>query len=152
MMTRERLAQIAGVWEGTYTHLTPGGEILDQHQSRQETRLECDRWYERIIYRWPAQDGRQAREQTLDFRARFVGDELVFDDARLQGEAFGVTDEIGVFAYYWKDNPRVRVVETIVCDAARHKARVWQTFEDGALTRVTIIVERRVAEEPAIWH
>jgi hypothetical protein len=152
MMTKARLAQIAGVWEGTYTHLTPGGEILDQHQSRQETRLEGDCWYERIVYRWPDRDGRQAREQTLDFRARFVGDELVFDDARLQGEAFSVMDEIGVFAYRWKDTPRVRVVETIVSDATHHKARVWQTFEDGALAKVTIIVERRVAEEPAIWH
>lgn len=50
MTMKERLSSIAGVWEGTYTHLTPDGAVLDHYASRQETRLEGDHWYERIIY------------------------------------------------------------------------------------------------------
>ena len=147
MEKRARLARIAGVWEGTYTHLTAAGEVIDRYASRQECRLEGDHWYERIGYRWP--DG---RVQMLDFRAQFVGDELVFEDARLHGELFAVTDEISIFAYHWKDRPNVRIVETIVCDLARRKARLWQTFADGALVKVTIIDERRTDEQPELWY
>jgi hypothetical protein len=147
MTRKERLAKIAGVWEGTYTHLTPEGKVLDQYASRQECRLEGDDWYERIIYQWP--DG---REQTLDFRARFAGEDLVFEDARFHGESFRVTDEISIFAYYWKERPQVRIVETIVCDLQDRKSRVWQTFEDGELVKVTVIVERRADGTPTVWH
>jgi hypothetical protein len=147
MTRRERLEKIVGVWEGTYTHLTPDGKVLDQYASRQECRLEGDHWYERIIYQWP--DG---REQTLDFRAQFAGDELIFEDARFHGESFRVTDEISIFSYYWKDRPQVRVVETIVCDLQDRKSRVWQTFEDGALVKVAVIAEKRAAGESAIWY
>lgn len=147
MTNRERLQQIAGVWEGTYTHLTPNGQVVDQYASRQETRLEGDNWYERIIYRWP--DG---REQTLDFRARFEGDQLIFDDPKFHGEFFRITNEISIFSYSWKDKPNVRIVETIVFTESDRKSRLWQMFENGALIKVTVIVEQRVADQPAIWY
>lgn len=147
MTLRERLASAAGVWEGTYTHLTPDGRTIDSFASRQETRLEGDRWFERIVYRWP--DG---RSQTLDFRARVGagGEEMVFDDQRFHGEAFLVGEDVLVFPYRWKDQPERHVVETVVFGADR-KSRVWQTFERDELVRVTVIVERRVPDAPAVW-
>lgn len=147
MTNRERLRQAAGVWEGIYTHLTPEGQLIDQHASRQETRLEGDQWYERIIYRWP--DGRQ---QTLDFHARLEGDQLVFDDPQFHGQLFHVTDDISIFSYYWKDRPNNRVVETIVFKGQDRKARLWQVFEGNELIKVTIIVERRVAQSSVTSH
>jgi Domain of unknown function (DUF3598), N-terminal len=149
MSLRDRLAAITGVWEGTYTHFTPGGERLDHFQSRQETRLEGDRWYERIIYRWA--DG---REQVLDFRARFSadGERLLFDDPDFEGVSIPVGDDMFVFPYRWKDRPGERVVETIVLSGPSSRARLWQTFAGEELRRITVIVERRVAGSPAVWH
>ncbi|MBI3949678.1 MAG: DUF3598 family protein [Acidobacteria bacterium] len=147
MTLKERLFQITGVWEGTYTHLSPSGHVLDHYASRQETRLEGDRWYERIIYRWP--DGRQ---QTLDFRAGFVGDHLRFDDPDFSGETVIVNEDILVFPYYWKDWPNVHIVETIVLASTDYRSRLWQTFENNELVKLTVIVERRVAGEPEIWY
>lgn len=147
MTNRERLTRIAGVWAGTYTHLTPDGKMLEQFASRQECRLEGDNWYERIIYQYADKP-----DVTLDFRARFDGDELVFDDLQIKGDTFQVTDEIMIFAYHWKDNPQRKVVETIVCDFDNIKSRIWQTFDHGVLTKVTIIDEHRVNEQPELWY
>lgn len=147
MTLKERLATITGVWEGTYTHLTPAGELIDRYASRQETRLEGDRWYERIVYRWP--DG---SEQTFDFRAAFNdAGEMVFDDADFHGETFIVKENILVFPYHWKNRPQGNhVVETIVFSNDSYKSRVWQTFEDGELAKVTVIIERRTDQHPEV--
>ncbi|MCS6804614.1 MAG: hypothetical protein RMM98_10795 [Acidobacteriota bacterium] len=147
MTERERLQAIAGVWLGTYTHLTPDGTVLDRYTSRQECRLEGDQWYERIIYRVGTDE-----QQTFDFRARFVGEELVFEDAQLHGQTTRVSDDVSIFDYYWKDRPHIRIVETIVVSRPDRKSRIWQTFEHGQLVKVTIIDERRSDEQPAIWY
>lgn len=149
MRLRDRLARVAGVWVGTYTHLSPGGAVLEQFASRQETRLRGDRWYERIIYRYP--DG---RSETLDFRAGFdaTGERMVFDDPRFYGESFLVGEDVLVFPYRWKDQPDRHTVETVVFSREDRRSRIWQTFEHGELVRVTVIVEHRVAEAPAVWE
>lgn len=149
MSLRGRIARAAGVWEGTYTHLTPDGRLLDRFASRQETRLEGDRWYERIVYRWP--DG---RSETLDFRAAFdaAGKRMVFDDPRFQGEAFLAREDVLVFPYRWKDRPGQHVVETVVFASEERRFRLWQSFEGTELTRVTVIEERRVAGSPEVWR
>ena len=149
MTLRERLGGVAGVWVGTYTHLSPDGAVLERFASRQETRLRGDRWYERIVYRHP--DG---RSEALDFRAGFdaTGERMIFDDPRFHGEAFPLGEDVLVFPYHWKDRPDRRTVETVVFSSADRRSRVWQTFEGGELARVTVIVERRVPEEPAEWE
>ena len=148
MTIKDRLARVLGVWEGTYTHLTPEGRRLDHFGSRQETRVVGDRWYERIVYRWA--DG---RTQTLDFRASFVdeGRRVVFDDPEFEGESFVVGEDILVFPYRWKKRPQERVVETIVFSSPERRARLWQTFEGEELRRITVIVERRIQGEPEVW-
>ena len=149
MTLKDRLARVTGVWTGTYTHLKPNGELLDHHTSRQETRLEGEQWYERIVYRWP--DG---RAQSLDFRAAFnAAGEMIFDDPNFQGATFIVNENVLVFPYRWKGQPPGHhVVETIVLAHDDYKSRVWQTFENGELVKVTVITERRTDEQPAIWY
>lgn len=148
MTLRDQVARLAGVWEGTYTHFAPDGSRLDHFASRQETRLEGDRWFERIVYRWPD------REEIHDFRAGFdeSGERMIFDDADFHGQSFAVGDNINVFPYYWKSNPDRRIVETIVVWGGR-RSRVWQTFDQGVLVRLTSIVERRLPDGvPAVWY
>ncbi len=154
MTLKERLAQVTGVWEGAYTHLKTEGALLDQHAARQETRLAGNRWYERIIYRWPAQAGAAGKEQQLDFRASFdeTGERMLFDEPDFFGQTFIVSDDIFVFPYHWKNRPGQRVVETIVFSSPTNKARLWQSFEQGELIKITVIVERRIDEQPAVWY
>ena len=146
---KERLRQVTGVWVGTYTHLTPRGELLDTFTSRQETRLEGYDWYERVTYHWPEGDAIQ-----FDFHAQFdrAGERMIFDDPNFHGELKFVNDHIFVFPYHWKSKPATRVVETIVMVSPSYKSRVWQSFDNGELTKVTIIVEHRVDALPEIWY
>lgn len=145
---RERLSSVTGVWEGTYTYLSPAGAVLDAHRSRQETRLDGDRWYERVVY---LRDG--AAPEVLDFRARFDGDDLVFDSADFEGGARLVDGRFLVFPYRWAAEPGVEVVEIITFADDDYKARLWQRLRDGRLDQVTVIEEHRVhGEEPETWH
>ncbi|NOT63736.1 MAG: DUF3598 family protein [Acidobacteria bacterium] len=146
---KERLRQVTGVWAGTYTHVTPKGEVLDTFTSRQETRLEGNDWYERVTYQWPEGDAIQ-----FDFHARFdaMGETMIFDDPNFHGEVIFVNDQVYVFPYHWKAKPQSHVVETIVMVTPHYKSRVWQTFEQGELIKVTIINEHRASAVPEIWY
>jgi hypothetical protein len=147
MELKRRLAQVTGVWEGTYTHVDSSGELLDRHFSRQETRIEGDRWFERILYRW--EDG---REKKTDFRGHFAEEGLVLDDPDFHGETFLVRDDIVIFPYHWKSHSQTRIVETIVFANDERRTRLWQTLEHGELVKVTIISERRLPGEVAeVW-
>jgi len=148
MGLRERLASITGVWEGTYTHLTPGGTLIESYGSRQETRLEGERWYERISY---LRDG--AEPEVLDFRAAFEGDELVFGSADFEGRTRIVDGRFLLFPYRWTAEPEVEVVELITFTGEDYRSRLWQRFRDGRLERLTVVEEHRVHGGTAeVWH
>lgn len=145
---REVLTSLTGVWEGTYTHLAPDGGVLERFASRQETRLDGDRWFERIIY---LRDGHSP--EVLDFRARFEGDDdVVFDDAAFEGRSRLVSDRHLLFPYRWKGQPDVELVELITLVDDDYRTRLWERFTSGALDRLTVIEERRVrGGEPEVW-
>ena len=144
---RSVLETTLGVWEGSYLHLAPDGTVMERFPSRQEVRLEEGRWYERVIY---LRDGQQP--QVLDFRGRFEGDALVIDDPDFHGEATLIGDNLFVFPYHWKSRPSERTVETVSLPAPGTKVRLWQRFEDGELTRVTVIQERLLpGDVPEPW-
>lgn len=137
---QDRLAGVVGVWEGTYTSVTPDGELIERYRSRQETRLDGDLWRERITY---FRDGREP--EVYDFTGRFVDGRLVFEDDDISGDALLAGDDILVLPYTWKSRPDERVVETVILATPSHKARVWQVFDRGELVRVMIIKEWLVA-------
>lgn len=147
MDLKQELSKIVGVWIGTYTHLKPTGEQIDCFASRQETRIENDDWYERIIYSWA--DGRR---QVLDFRARFENGRMVFDDPNFHGESFMPTRGIFVFPYFWKDKLETRIVEIIVFNDVQKRSRLWQTFTNSELTKLTVIIEQKTEGTPEIWY
>ncbi|WP_256839424.1 DUF3598 family protein [Ornithinimicrobium faecis] len=146
---RGALTSALGVWEGSYRHLAPDGTTLERLASRQETRLEGDNWFERIIYRRTG-----APDEVVDFRARFVGEhEVVFDDANFEGRSRLVSDRHLLFPYRWKQEPDVELVELITFATDDYRTRLWQRFSGGVLDRLTVIEERRISQEsPAVWH
>jgi hypothetical protein len=146
---KERMRQLTGVWVGTYTHLAPDARLLDRFNSRQETRLEGNDWYERVTYFWPEGDAIQ-----FDFHAQFdaAGEEMIFDDPNFHGQMNCVTDEVYVFPYRWKTKPNNHVVETTVMVTPTYKSRVWQTFDQNELVKITFIVEHLTDDRPEIWY
>jgi hypothetical protein len=157
---RELLGAIAGVWEGNYTHLHPNGELIERFGSRQETRLagpfddqnqpsgQRYDWFERILY-----TKADLEPEVLDFRATFDGVRMVFDDEAFHGESFLVEGRITVFPYHWKTTATDEIVEIIVLATDTYRTRLWQTFTDGKLVRLTVIEEHRIiGQEPAVWE
>jgi Domain of unknown function (DUF3598) len=143
----ELLGAIAGVWEGTYTHLQPDGTLIERYGSRQETRLVGGHWYERIIY---SRDG--VDPEVLDFRANITGDTVTFDDPDFLGVSYLVEGRLTVFPYHWKSNPNREIVEIITVATDDYRTRLWQTFDNGVLTRLTVIEEHRRRDQvPENW-
>lgn len=145
------MSAIAGVWEGTYTHLHPNGELMERFASRQETRLRGTAWYERIIYRRNGQE-----PEVLDFRAIIdSGTEprVTFDDDHFHGVSYLVEGRLTVFPYYWKHRTDQEIVEIIVLQTEDYRTRLWQTFENDRLVRLTVIEEeRRRGQTPDEWE
>lgn len=146
---RDVLAFVVGVWEGSYMHLSPAGDLLERFASRQETRIEGDNWFERVVYR-PAGPDRVVR----DFRGHFTPDgDVVIADPSFEGRSRLVGDRYLLFPYRWTDEPTVEVVELITLATPEYRTRMWQRFRAGRLDRVTVIEERRCpGEVAAAWH
>lgn len=64
-----------------------------------------------------------------------------------------VNDNLMIFPYHWKSKPHEQVIETVAMPEPDSKIRLWQRFDHGKLTRVTVIKERfRADEVPAAWE
>jgi hypothetical protein len=144
---RQILGGVTGVWEGTYSHFEVDGTLIEKFESRQETRLVGEDWFERITYRRVNQD-----PEVIDFRARQVGEELLFNDSNFLGRTEVVNDRILAFPYTWKDKPHLKVLELIYIVSDNYRTRTWQSFENDKLVKFTLIEENRViGGNVAIW-
>ncbi|MFC6152318.1 DUF3598 family protein [Nocardioides yefusunii] len=138
--------KVAGVWEGSYTILTPSGEVLDHFASRQEGRMDGDEWYERVVY---LREGQEPYEHF--YRATVTGDDVRFHNTNMWGSTSRVDEEAIVFAFGWHDNPGERIIE-MTRPEGDLRSRVWQHFTDGELVKLTVIKERRVVgATPVVW-
>ena len=68
------------------------------------------------------------------------------------GVSYLVEGRITVFPYHWKNSPGREIVEIITLATEDYRTRLWQTFDHGLLTRITVIEERRRRDQtPAEW-
>lgn len=142
------LAKHEGYWEGTYTYLSPEGEILDQHKSR----LTClfpdsseYQYHQTNTYTWP--DGRQ---EVHEFPGTYDGyGRMHFDTDRMRGVTWGVDENTIYLTWIYKAKGEdLRLFEMIVLsDDGNNRCRTWQWVRDGKIEMRTIINETRVAEE-----
>lgn len=148
---RDRLAETAGVWEGSYTVLGPQGGLLDRFASRQETRLEGNDWYERIVYHHL-----ERGKEVLDFHSTVdpaTNNRLVFEREDFEGEAYLVGRDILVFPYRWRNRPQETIIETIYWITPTVRTRLWQHIVGDGVDRLTLIQEKKlVGESPEMWH
>ena len=144
---REILNNITGVWEGTYSHFKPDGTLIEKYGSRQETRLDGNNWFERILYSY-----NDKPKETLDFRAILSGENLLFEDENFLGRTIVASPTIYVFPYTWKNKPHLSILEIINMVTNDYRTRLWQHYEHGKLIKTTVIEETRTpGGNVAIW-
>lgn len=135
------LARGCGHWTGTYTHLSPEGDLLDRHRVETLSEFPDDgsadfRLHVHNI--WP--DGRESRITLL---ADYRNDRLEWRDRLV-----GWMDELDAQSVYlnftYADDPAIRVCEMIqVSPDGLNRARTWHWFRDDILFKVTLTSERR---------
>jgi hypothetical protein len=135
--------KVAGVWAGTYTVLTPSGEVLESFPSRQEGRMEGITWTEKVTYFRPDQAPYEHY-----YHATVDGDSVNFHNPDMWGVTSRIGEEAVTFAFGWDSRPDERIIELTRPDGD-HRSRVWQHFVGGELTKLTVIKERRVPGEEA---
>ena len=136
--------KIAGVWAGSYTVMTPDGSLIERFDSRQEGRMEGTTWTERVTY---LREGQQPDEHY--FHATVEGDAVTFHNRDMWGATGRVGDEAIIFSFGWLARPDERIIE-VTRPAGDRRSRLWQHFQDGVLTKLTIIEERRVPGAEAV--
>lgn len=138
------LARHAGQWEGTYTHVNPAGEIIDQHRSL----LTCAfpevgefPYTQTNAYTWP--DG---RTETIEFPATLKDGKLHFDTERINGYCWEVDDLAIVLKWTYVKDASVTLYELILLDeSGNNRTRTWHWRKDGVCFQRTLIDERRVS-------
>ena len=131
-----------GIWEGTYTHLSPIGELLDQHRARVVCEFPEQGEYAYIqhnLFTWP--DGREYR---VSLPAVFRDGKLWWNNARFHGYCWQC-EGLVMLRIDRKDEPNAYFIETIVLgESGRHRSRTWQWFRDGQMYKTTLCHESRV--------
>lgn len=146
MSIADILASMTGVWEGTYTELQPDATLLKRFTSRQEGLLEGNDWTEQVTYF--TEDGPVVQR----FHATVEGDLVSFGNDEIWGHTARAGEDMIVFTFGWANRPDERIVECSRPDGD-YRTRLWQHFEDGKLSKLTVIEERRdPAQEPERWY
>lgn len=136
--------KVAGVWEGTYTVLSPSGEVMEKFASRQEGRMEGTTWTERVTY---LREGQDPYEHY--YHATVEGDRVDFHNQNMWGETSRIGEEAVIFSFGWHERPAERIIE-VTRPEGDYRTRVWQHFLDGVLHKITVIVETRVPGAEAV--
>jgi hypothetical protein len=134
-----------GIWDGTYTRMdAKTGAILDHHKSRLYCNMDGDVWRQRNEYTWA--DGRR---EVREFPGGFIGNGwLRFDNERLTGQACGVDANTIFLEWTYKGEEGNHYCEFITLISDTHRARVWKHFENGEFTKLTVIDENKVSDNP----
>lgn len=135
-----------GVWQGTYRHLSPQGELEDQHEARVSCAFPAAGavfYRQSILFTWP--DGRERRE-TFEGMARDGA--VWFDAPRFAGRSWE-SEGIVLLHLTRKDEPGAEMLEMITMgESGAWRARTWHWFKQGRLLRRTLCDERRVSRTP----
>lgn len=128
-----------GIWEGTYTRISPKGEIIYKHKSKLSFKLIDNRWYQTNYYQFD-----NGREEFHNFGIALFNEEgiMTFDNPRIYGESWESRDNIQLWWTY-KDQPGSKLYEIITLIDPGHRMRVWQFSRNNAFEGLMMIEERQ---------
>ncbi len=70
----------------------------------------------------------------------------MFNNGRIRGECWAIAPDTLYPWFGFAAMPESKVEEMIQLSADGHRARTWHWFRHGALEKVTLVRERRVAK------
>ena len=138
-----------GVWEGTYTRISPEGTLIDKWRSKLTIRmLSTDHYHQVNEYFWD--DGHY---ELHDFGVCAFNEkgELIFDNPRILGKAWETEDSV-VLTWSYKDRPGSNLYEMIdlIGEAKKHRIRTWKWSFEDTFEGLTMIDERQTAIQSEI--
>ncbi len=135
-----------GIWEGTYTRISPTGEVIYKHRSKLTLKLNGKDWSQTNEYIFP--DGRR---EFHDFGVSKFDDSgiLTFDNPRIFGKSWESEDNILLWWEY-KEEAGTRLYEIITLLGDGHRMRTWQHSRNGTFEGLTMIEEKRVKTQEEI--
>lgn len=137
------LARGCGTWTGTYTHITPDGDVLDKHAIDTISRFPDDGSADfSLDIRNSWSDGRETR---ITLQADYRNGRLEWRD-RLVGWMEEIDDRTVYLNFTYADDPSIRVCEMIQNSPdGQHRARTWHWFRNDRLFKITLTNETRTA-------
>lgn len=134
-----------GEWEGTYTHYSRDGHVIDRHHTWTKCEFPSDgdvAYVQSNRMTW--EDGRIVERS---FGGVFRDGLLHWDTDRFVGTGWETREGTVMLRLDRKDEPGVHFIEMInLADDGQTRSRTWQWFEGGAPTRRTLCDERRVGD------
>lgn len=146
---RQRMPLVAsneGEWAGTYTFISPSGEVSDTYDFRITLTIGDDdarAYRQESNYRWP--DG---RTKSRVFEAAYdpAANRLVWDNGRIAGRLWEIDDTTFYLCFGFADMPGVECHEMVqMFGGGATRGRTWLWYRDERLFRYVLIDERRTA-------
>jgi hypothetical protein len=138
-----------GVWEGTYTRISPEGSLIDKWRSKLTIRmLSTDHYHQVNEYFWD--DGHY---ELHDFGVCAFNEkgELIFDNPRILGKAWETEDSV-VLTWSYRDRPGSNLYEMIdlIGEEKKHRIRTWKWSFENTFEGLTMIDEHQTAIQSEI--
>jgi hypothetical protein len=138
-----------GVWEGTYTRISPEGEIIGKWRSKLTIRhFDGNKYHQVNQYFWD--DG---YEECHDFGICEFNEkgELIFDNPRIDGKAWETNDSV-CLVWIYKHRPGSKLFEMIdlIGEDEKHRVRNWRWTMGDEFQGITMIDERKTANQEDI--
>lgn len=140
------VASNEGVWAGTYTFISPAGQIADRYDFRITLGVSDDNakaYRQESRYRWPDE---RTEERVFEAAYDPAANQLVWDNGRIAGRLWEIDDTTFYLRFGFADMPGVECHEMVqMFDKGAKRGRTWLWYRDGALFQYVLIDERRTA-------
>lgn len=146
---RENMSLVAsneGVWEGTYSFISPRGWINDRYEFKIILTIYDDpnrSYRQESYYTWA--DGK-TEERVFEAGYDFEENQMIWDDGRIAGHLWEIDETSFHLRFGFSAMPDVQCFETVQMFAGGAKrGRTWLWYRNGELYQYVLIDERRTA-------
>ncbi len=146
---RENMPLVAsneGVWEGTYSFISPRGWINDRYDFKIVLTIYDDpakSYRQESYYTWS--DGK-TEDRLFEAGYDFEKNQMVWDNGRIAGHLWEIDETSFHLRFGFSAVPDMQCFETVqMFDGGAKRGRTWLWYRGGELYQYVLIDERRTA-------
>ena len=144
--TMPLVASNEGVWEGTYSFISPAGWISDRYDFRIVLSIFDDparSYRQESYYTWP--DGR-TEDRVFEAGYDAAANQMIWDDGRIAGRLWELDDTTFRLRFGFADMPGLECYEMVqIFENGAKRGRTWLWYRARQLFQYVLIDERRTA-------